>query len=159
MGKFFATLDQELDLYVSQSAWLNAVPDKAEDADPDTKAPDISRREVLQKKGVDDLDMPDCEAYYLVSYLFEIGPTVMNGMGEAPITQSDIADFQTNTGIDLNAWDARSLRRLSMVYLSASYKAKKPDAPAPWQEASYVLSIPNSKAESSRNRVRALANL
>lgn len=107
----------------------------------------------------DALAMPPCEAYHLVAYLFEIGPTVVNGMGEAPITQSDVAHFQSNTGIALDAWQARTLRRLSLVYLSASYKAKKQDCLAPWQEADYAVSPSQHKANKMRASIRALAAL
>lgn len=103
--------------------------------------------------------MPDCEAYYLIAYLFEIGPTVINGMGESPVTQAEISHFQSNTGIELNTWEARNLRRLSMVYLSASYQAKAMDAPAPWQRADYATLPSQRKSQTSRDAIRALASL
>jgi hypothetical protein len=103
--------------------------------------------------------MPPCAAYYLVNYLFETGPTVVNGMGESPISQGDIASFQSNTGIELSAWEARTLRRLSLVYISASFKAKEPEAPAPWQKASYAALPKLQKATSQRDAIRALAKI
>ena len=103
--------------------------------------------------------MPPCEAYYLIAYLFEIGPSMVNGMGESPISQGEIESFQFNTGIELTAWEARNLRRLSMEYISASYKAKKPDCPSPWDKASYASLPKLQKATSARDAIRALANL
>lgn len=161
MGEFFAILDEELTLYVKQSAWLNTTPDK-----PQTKGkhdnsdePEPSRREMFRKQGFDSLEMPSCDAQYVINYLFEIGPTAHSGMGESPISQSDIWHWQANTGIELSAWEARILRSLSLHYMSESYKAKTPNYPAPWQDADYVKSTPSRKAETLRNSLRALAAL
>lgn len=103
--------------------------------------------------------MPPTTAAHLVNYLFEIGPTVAVGMGEAPITHVDISAWMANTGIALEPWEARLLRRLSIEYLSASHQARKPDAPAPWAQASYVELTPRQKTQNTRNAIKALAAL
>jgi hypothetical protein len=92
-----------------------------------------SRREVIEEKGaVPELPELECGGY-LVGYLFEIGPTVPAGMGAGPISFEEIRAWQELTGISLNPWEARTLRRLSNDYLSESYNATKPDRPAPWK--------------------------
>lgn len=139
------------------AAWLNTTPDKAE-GDKST-TPEVSRSEYYKRDGDDALQMPPCDAYYLIPYFFEIGPTVAAGMGEGAIGHLEVQAWQGNTGIDLNAWEARSLRRLSLVYLSESYKAKKPDCPAPWQEADYIALSPTRKSQTTRDAIRALAAL
>lgn len=82
--------------------------------------------------------MPECDAIYIASYLFEIGPVLHGGMGETPLTHTEIEAWQRNTGIELEAWEAKVLHRLSLEYLSESQKATKPDAPAPWDNAPYL---------------------
>lgn len=77
-------------------------------------------------------EMPECDADYLASYLFEIGPSIAGAMGEGPLTHSEIRAWQNNTGIKLNAWESRMLKRLSHEYLSAAFNAKEPTCPAPW---------------------------
>ena len=79
-------------------------------------------------------DMPDIDARYLVDYLFEIGPTMVAGMGEAPLSAQEIKAWQDLCGIDLQPWEFRLLRRLSRDYLAESYKAENPACPPPFGE-------------------------
>lgn len=99
--------------------------------------------------------MPPCDAPHLVGYLFEIGPTLAAGMGEGPLTHGEIESWQRNTGIRLQSWEARLLKRLSIEYLNESSKARARDCPAPWGDAP----VPNLKAERTRDALRALAAL
>lgn len=129
------------------------MPEKAEG--DTTKTPEVSRREAQKNQGITDPDMPPCDAPHLLGYLFEIGPTLAAGMGEGPLTHGEIASWQANTGIELQAWEARLLRRLSIDYLNQSHKARARDCPPPWGDAP----VPNLKAERTRNALRALAKL
>lgn len=105
------------------------------DDKPETKRP--SRIVQFDNDGVD-VTMPECDAMYLVSYLYEIGPTMPSGMGDAPLTHAEIESWQHNTGIPLDSWEARLIHRASLEYLSESQKATQPDAPAPWPDAPYL---------------------
>ena len=120
---------------------------------------EISRRETLKAGGIEEPAMPPCDAEFMVAYLFEVGPTVAAGMGAGPITHGDIADWQSNTGIELDAWQARTLRRLSLDYLAESHKASKPDCPPPWVHPDEVKAAPSRAAEDLRASIRALAVL
>lgn len=71
-------------------------------------------------------------AAHLVGYLFEAGPVGYGPMGAVPLQWQDITHWQRNTGIELNAWEARTLRRLSEDYIAASQAAESPTSPAPW---------------------------
>lgn len=153
LGKFHQGLGEELSLYVRHCAWLNAVPEKIEG--DTSKEPEVSRREAMERKGIFEPDMPPCDTPWLVDTLFEIGPTVPAGMGEAPIAHTDLAAWQANTGIELQPWQARLLRLLSQQYLNESHKARARDCPPPWGDAA----VPNLKAERTRNALRALAAL
>lgn len=106
-------------------------------------------------------DMPPVEgADYLLSYLTEIGPVMRTDAGAAPLTHVEIAKWQSNTGIELNAWEARTLHRLSADYFAESHKAKKIDCPAPWIDQELpVVPASNARAESLRAELRELANL
>jgi len=121
------------------------VPEKAES--DKSKTPEVSRREAMTEAP----DMPPCEAMYLAGYLFEIGPRV----GEGAVTHGEIESWQRNTGIPLDAWEARMLRALSVEYLNEAHKATARDCPAPWGD----LPVPNLKAEKLRDSLRALSAL
>lgn len=81
-------------------------------------------------------DMPDVEAEYLLGYLFEVGPTLLSGMGEAPLTHEELAAWQRNTGIELNTWEARTLLRLSREHMLQSQRSTKSNCEAPWNAES-----------------------
>lgn len=95
----------------------------------------------------------DC-ADYLVAILFEIGPTMAGGMGAAPITHGEIMAWKINTCTALSAWEARTLKRLSLEYLSASHAAEARDAQPPWQQPGAKPQVTELQA-----RMRALAVL
>ena len=102
---------------------MNAIPDKAEgDKSKDENKP--------RREGMAGIEMPDCDAHYIVGYLFEIGPSI----GEQPLSHGELLAWQQNTGIELNAWESRILRRLSIEYMNESHKAKAIDCPSPWQK-------------------------
>lgn len=107
----------------------------------------------------DELEMPPCEALYLVGYLFEVGPTVAAGMGDGPLSHVEIDAFQRNTGIELTAWEARTLRRLSQDYAAQSHKSLARDCPPPWEAAPYSKPMSSLAAERTRNALRALSTL
>lgn len=74
---------------------------------------------------------PPNPAPHITDWLLEIGPSFGTGMGERAIGWQDMAAWSQHTGIDLDPWEAKTIRRLSQVYLSQRYDAKKPDCPAP----------------------------
>jgi hypothetical protein len=138
-------------------AWLNAVPERPEN--DKSKAPRLSRLESLRKLRKDDKympDMPSVEAEHTLDYLFEIGPVMGGSMGVSPITNEEIQAWQLNTGIELQSWQARLIRRLSLDYLTESQKAEKRDCPAPW-----IVEKLESKlvAANMRQQIKELAKL
>ena len=92
-------------------------------------------------------------AEYLLSYLWEIGPTMSGAMGASPITHTEIAAWCQLTDTTLSPSDVRMLRRLSIEYVSESHKARKYGAPPPW--------VPEAKAlpTSAQLALRELAKL
>lgn len=96
---------------------------------------------------------------YLATYLFEIGPTLPDGVGEAPISHTELMAWQGNTGVELQAWEARTLHRVSREYLSEKQAAVKHDAPPPWIAAPYVKPIANHAAIRMQRTMMELAKL
>lgn len=97
--------------------------------------PPATRLEQLRNERGEDYQphMPPVEAgQHLIDYLWEVGPVVAAGAGIAPVPHSEILAWQQNTGIDLDSWEVRTLRRLSEEYLSQSIASEKPDARPPW---------------------------
>lgn len=99
-------------------------------------------------------DMPPLErGGYLLGYLMEIGPTLAAGMGAGPITHQEVLAWQALTGIALQPWEMRLLRRLSGEYLAESHRAEKLGCVPPWAP-------PDFKPEPTAVQLslRALAN-
>lgn len=130
MGKFLEGLYDDLSLYVRQQAWLNAVPEKL--PHDKSKEPGKSRIQAMQEAG-ERPEVPSVDGgEYLIGYLFEVGPTMAGGMGEAPLSHGELRAWQDNTGIELHAWEARMLRALSLDYLAQAQKSEKRDCKPPY---------------------------
>ena len=80
-------------------------------------------------------------------------------MGPAPLSHSEMLAWQTNTGIELNAWESRSLRNLSIDYITASREAEDPECPAPWDEAPYYIEPASLVAKRMQAHIRRLTEL
>ncbi|MGE8143043.1 phage tail assembly chaperone [Novosphingobium sp. NPDC080210] len=76
--------------------------------------------------------MPDCLAIHLVEWWLEIGPTQAGGMGEVGLSWQEIAAWQAMVGVDLEPWEARAIRAMSVAFVSERHQAKAPDRPAPY---------------------------
>lgn len=140
MGKFYEQLLEGLRLYVRHGAWLDAVPGEEPKAKP--------RREVI-----DDVEMPDCEAMHIIARLYEIGPII----NDAPITFSEISAWSAANGVDLEPWEFRFLRELSMAYLSESRHAVDPKRPPPYESGIAVSR--RLLAQSLKDSIKGLAAL
>lgn len=137
------------------------MPDKHKDDKSST--PEVSRRESIKKMlkmpDGEELAMPECNAPHIVGYLFEIGPTMAAGAGEAPITHTEMRAWQENVGIELESWEARMLKRLSGDYLGESHIATKIDCKAPCKDAPYVHALARVAANHMKDAIRGLAKL
>ena len=94
----------------------------------------MSRLAKHEKDGVEPSFPPAGAAGYLLEYLHDIGPTIAAGMGDGPITQGEIAAYQSNMGIVLTSWEVGMLRQLSIAHLNQSYLAKEPNCKPPFGE-------------------------
>jgi hypothetical protein len=62
-----------------------------------------------------------------------------------------------NTGIELNAWESRTLRRLSMDYLAEQQAATSATAEPPWADAPYAKVDPTEQAARLKRHLEGLA--
>lgn len=94
---------------------------------------------------------PIAGAQELITYLFEIGPTMAAGMGAGPITFGEIFAWQALTGIRLVPSQVRLLRHLSRTYLNESMRG---GVQAPWV-------APDEKPQPTKSQlaIRELAKL
>ena len=76
----------------------------------------------------------DC-GEHLIDLLWKWGPAMSSSMGESPLTHQEISYCQANTGIELSAWEAETLIRLSREYLGESHRATKRDCKPPFVES------------------------
>lgn len=104
----------------------------------------------MLQQGIE-IAMPECDASHVIGYLFEIGPT----LGEIPLTHAELAAWQANSGIELNSWEARMLRQLSVEYLSEYVKSRAPEHPSPLQSKEVITLV----GKSMKDSIRELANL
>lgn len=103
--------------------------------------------------------MPSIAAgQYLLDLLWEMGPTMPGGMSAGPVTHTEIVAWCALTGIQLEPWEARCVRRLSVAHLNESQSATKRDAPSPWGEAGAQVEKA-IQVNATKSALRALATL
>lgn len=101
-------------------AWLHTVPEKQEQ----------SRYERYIQDGVD-VVVPEMKCSYLFDYLIRIGIMSSSSMGNVPLSWQELNAWVQVTGIPLNEWELRVIRRASEVYVNQHELSKKIDAPMP----------------------------
>lgn len=130
MGKFYEGCAGALELWVRQYCWLNTAPEVERKGKG--KKPEPLTRIKAMKAQDKPVRLPDSPAPYLTDWLFEIGPASATGMGDAPLSWQEMEAWQELTGIELDAWEARTLRRLSRAFIDQRHEAKKADCPEPF---------------------------
>lgn len=121
-----------------------------------SKAPAKSRLEWLRIKGGESFQptMPPLHCgEHLVDLLWKWGPTMGTSMGESPLTHQELSCCQLNTGVELSAWEAETLIRLSREYLGESHRATKRDCKPPYSESTAEYS--QALRTENRQRIRA----
>ena len=117
-------------------AWLQATPKppagskRAERFDASKAS---SRIDQLKTAGVKNPPMPPNPMPHVIERLIEIGMSEAAGMGAAPLSWTTMEAWQRITGIMLDPWEARLIRRLSSDYLAMSRQADSETCPSPWR--------------------------
>lgn len=76
--------------------------------------------------------MPPNPAPHIIDWLIEIGLVGGGGMGAAPISWQEIDAWVRRTGVAIEPWVARLIRRLSSAYVAYGRKAEDENCPPPW---------------------------
>jgi hypothetical protein len=80
-----------------------------------------------------DPQMPPISAPHIVNWLVEIGLSEAAGMGAGPIGWQTINAWCNRTGIDLQPWESRLIRSLSVAYVAEGRTAESENCPPPWR--------------------------
>ncbi|MBO9724309.1 MAG: hypothetical protein J7530_08040 [Novosphingobium sp.] len=78
--------------------------------------------------------LPFNPAPHITDWLFEIGPMT----GEGAIGWQDMDAWSRLTGIELDPWEARTLRRLSRSFVNQRWDARKDNCPEPRVQADEI---------------------
>lgn len=103
-------------------------------------------------------DMPPVGAAYLLGYLWEVGPTMAAGGYPGPVTHEELLAWQELTGIELQPWEMRFLRRLSGEYMAESRRAEKRDCPEPARREPTQVDL-DAVARSMQRTLKEMASL
>lgn len=85
----------------------------------------------MRKEGREIL-LPDIEHPWILEQLMEIGLFEVSGMDRVPLSWREINEWQRATGVPLQPWQARLMRRLSADYLAELRRAENLHCPPPW---------------------------
>lgn len=116
------------------------VPEKAEK----------SRIESFQEAGTE-IRWPELSCQYLFDLLMSAGAYTNFGIGNVPLTWSDLEAWQRQQGLSLKPWELSIIRRASATYVQEMQTAVKPDAPPPGR---VVEQDPNKTAQRIKSILR-----
>lgn len=80
--------------------------------------------------------LPYNPAPFITDWLMDVGPTAPGGDG--PVTYQELEAWSGLTGIELDAWEARTLRRLSRSFVNQRADARDPACIEPRVKADEV---------------------
>jgi hypothetical protein len=113
-------------------AWLAAVPRKRERTEGLDDGERLCRQAEMEAEGLLP-DMPDVSAEHYIGLLMDAGPIMATGAGVTGLTWREIEAWQGRTAIELDPWECRLIRQLSIAYASELQAAENPDRPSPFQ--------------------------
>lgn len=70
-------------------------------------------------------------AGHLVDYLYEFGPTLEG----RPVPFQEIESWSRTTRRRIDAWEALTLRQMSVAYAVQAQRSREPDCPSPLEES------------------------
>ena len=103
-------------------AWLSTAPEK----DAKDKSEPKSRMKVMRERD-EPVSFPPNPAPHLTDWWLEIGPA-----GDGGIGWQDMTAWERLTGIELEPWEARTIRQMSIAYCNQRHDARKADCAAPY---------------------------
>lgn len=78
--------------------------------------------------------LPPVAHRHIVAWWLEIGPTQAGAMSEGPVSWQEIAAWERLNGIEMTAFEAKAIRRMSSAFVSQRHDARKSGCPAPYSE-------------------------
>ena len=113
--------------------WLHATP-KSPTKKVASKAKEEARWNAHVRIHKKPPPLPEVDfAEELLEYLQEIGLSASSGMGITAVPVAEIHAWASSQGIELTAWQSRTLRMMSEAYCRAYDAGSDPACPAPWQ--------------------------
>jgi hypothetical protein len=137
VGKLQRRLEGGLKLWIRQLAWLHATPRpdaRTKRAQNEPDEPVSSRIEQMRRQRIAPA-MPPNPAPHITDWLLEIGLTEAAGMGAAPLSWRELDAWCDRTGVNLDPWESRLIRRLSSAYIAEGQSAESENCPPPWRIA------------------------
>lgn len=116
-------------------AWLNTVPkpdERTRRVRANAPVPTLTRAEKMKRDRIS-VPMPPNPLPHIVERLLEIGLSEAAGMGVGPVSWLTIDAWRRLRGIDLPAWEALLIRRLSVEYVAEQRRAESENCPPPWR--------------------------
>ena len=102
--------------------WLHSIPNGKKQS-----------RAELQKN----IEMPEVEAGYLIEYWDDLGLVGYAGMGEATLSYLEINAWLHAVGIELEPWEYKAIRGMSLNYIVSKNKAQETECPMPYRTEFY----------------------
>lgn len=87
----------------------------------------MTRLEAIKARG-DSPELPPLPAKHVLEWWLEIGPT----SGDGAVTWQELTAWERITGIELEPWEARAIRAMSVAFRSENIAARKANRPPPW---------------------------
>ena len=95
-------------------------------AAPEGKGEPVTRLKAMQARNEQPV-LPPVSARHIVDWWLEIGPA-----GDGALTWQEIAAWEQLTGIELEPWEAKTIRSMSAAFVSQRFEARKAGCPAPY---------------------------
>jgi len=118
---------------------------------PEIKRPDGKESSRKEKSRIDSFfeghiqaALPDADNH-IVSAFHMLGVYSSNGMGQVPVSWSDVHGFCQSSTYDLEGWQAETLIDMSRIYCSWIHKGKDANCFSPWDDTSDEARVRHSK--------------
>lgn len=99
-----------------------------------------------------DIELPQIDAgFYIIDYWQEAGKACYGGMGESPLTSLELEAWANGNGIELTPYEFKTIRALSVDYLSSKRQGEKAICPSPYTES--VKKLDRDKVANDVNRI------
>lgn len=143
MGWIFGGVARDSEIWVKQTAWLQAPVDP--DFKPSKKYE--SRLEKFKENSEEIKYEPEAYSNYIINIANSIGLYLNSGYGPVPITWTEILSWSTLTKIEITPWEANLIMKLSRAFVSQFSISKNPACISP------ILEVDEENLELKRKQI------